>query len=129
MTTRRLKAAALGGALAALLAGCAGPGSQPNGPEQALTFMDRYPAGSVTECPPDAEDIRLDRTNTATPSLGCATSRNIAAMAAYPSDLIGPQPMTQPDWAREERVLSAWRDGQSTQSARGAVGTQSMLGN
>ncbi len=124
----RLKPAALCGALAALLAGCAS-GSTPNGPDQALYPWEIYPPGATAHCPPDAEDIRLDKTNRPAPSFGCATSVNLAAQVAYPSDLAGPQPLTQPDWPREERVLNAWREGQSTQSARGQVGTTSMIGN
>lgn len=112
----RLKSLALAGALLGPLAGCAS-GSIPNGPEQALYPWDRHTPGQVADCPPDAEDIRLNQSNAASGSLGCATARNIAAMVAYPSDLAGPQPLTAPDWGREERVLNAWREGASTQSA------------
>ncbi|WP_018631744.1 CpaD family pilus assembly lipoprotein [Neomegalonema perideroedes] len=126
--SERLKPAALASALALLLAGCVG-GSVPNGPEQALQPWETYPLGATAHCPPDSEDIRLDRTNRPPSSFGCATSVNIAAQVAYPSDLTGPQPMTAPDWAREERVLDDWRKGETTQSARGQTGAPSMIGN
>lgn len=123
----RLKPAALAGALAALLAGCGG--TLPNGPQHAYYPWDAHPPGAKAECPPASEDIRLDRANVMTPSFGCATSQNMAAMVAYPSDLTVAQPLTAPDWAREERVLDSWRKGQATQSARGQTGTTSMIGN
>ncbi|MDD2868841.1 CpaD family pilus assembly lipoprotein [Neomegalonema sp.] len=123
----RLKPAALAGALAALLAGCSG--SVPNGPEQAALPWQVFPPGATTHCPPAAEDMRLNRANTPSPSFGCATSVNMAAQIAYPSDLKGPQPMTAPDWPREERVLGDWREGELTQSSRGQTGTTSMIGN
>jgi pilus assembly protein CpaD len=47
-------------------------------------------------------------------NFGCTTQRNLAAMVANPSDLVQPQPETQPYTMRRTDVMQKYRQGQST---------------
>lgn len=63
-------------------------------------------------------DIADTYSNSALPSLGCAVSVNLAAMIANPSDLVGAQPMDPADLNRRTIVLTKYRNGERTSSAR-----------
>jgi hypothetical protein len=56
--------------------------------------------------------------------LGCVTERNIAAVAAKPSDLVRPRREQPRDAARREAVMSAYRQGGGAR----AHGTGSAIG-
>ncbi len=50
-------------------------------------------------------------------NLGCATQRNLAAMAANPSDLVQPRGETPPIGGRRSVVLEKYRKGEATGTA------------
>lgn len=73
----------------------------------------------VPNCPDMSHwDIADTYSNSALPSLGCAVSMNLAAMIADPSDLVGAQPMDPADLNRRTIVLTKYRNGERTSSAR-----------
>jgi pilus assembly protein CpaD len=47
-------------------------------------------------------------------NFGCATQRNLAAMAEYPSDLVQPQHEAPTYTMRRTKVMEKYRDGEST---------------
>lgn len=65
-----------------------------------------------------SEDLASTMQNTPAPNLGCSTQNNIAAMAADPRDLIGPQPMDPADTQRRLTVLEHYRAGEPTPTER-----------
>lgn len=84
-------------------------------------------------CPDVSQlDMVWTGTNSSLPSLGCAVTANLAAMIADPSDLVGAQPMDPADSGRRSIVMSKYRNGEVTASARapGASGAiSSAVGN
>lgn len=91
------------------------------GPGQSRTVrvaFARYVA-SVANCQDDwSENLASNAANTSYPSFGCAMQTNVAAMAADPRDLLGPQAETPADATRRGKVIEAYRQGQSTAATR-----------
>ncbi len=58
------------------------------------------------------------RTNDPTVAFGCATQANLAAMIAYPSDLLGAQNMDPADVIRRSTVIEKYRAGEVTATER-----------
>lgn len=52
------------------------------------------------------------------PSLGCSVRNNVAAMIADPADLLGQREIGSGDAVRREVILTKFREGESTGSAR-----------
>jgi pilus assembly protein CpaD len=83
----------------------------------------------VPNCPDISHwDFSDTYSNSALPSLGCATAMNLAAMIANPSDLVGDQPMDGADAGRRMIVFTKYRAGEMTSAARnddasGAIST------
>jgi pilus assembly protein CpaD len=81
---------------------------------------------------PDVSHYDMTRTgnNGSLPSFGCATGVNLAAMIANPADLVRAAPMTPGDAGRSTAVMTKYRNGESTASARSADGSvSSAVGN
>jgi pilus assembly protein CpaD len=82
----------------------------------------------VPQCP-DLSVIDIARTtsNTVLPSFGCAVTAGLAAMIAYPEDLLAGREMDPADGGRRAVVLDKYRKGQptATQKSDDASGTVS----
>jgi pilus assembly protein CpaD len=57
-------------------------------------------------------------TNTVLPSFGCAVNSNLAAQIANPGDLVGDHPMDPADMKRRTVVMTKYRAGEPTSTAR-----------
>lgn len=78
----------------------------------------------VPACPDISQfDFSWTGTNSALPSLGCAVAVNLAAQIGDPSDLVGGQPMDPADLSRRTVVLTKYRNGEVTSSARSKDGS------
>lgn len=85
----------------------------------------RYVA-TAPDCPESWNDVRNTVAGEHWAQFGCATANNLAAMVADPRDLVSPRGMDDPDAARRQSVIEAWRRGEPTatertQSERGTV--------
>lgn len=82
-----------------------------------LAFMAYKAIGP--DCPSLATiNLASTRGNDGIPTLGCAHAANLAAMIAYPADLIGSQAMDPADVIRRSTVLDKYRAGQPTATER-----------
>lgn len=76
---------------------------------------------SVPGCPDlSSIDMVWTGTNTALPSFGCAVASNLAAQIADAGDLVGDQPDDPSDIGRRSIIMSKYRNGEATGSAKGA---------
>lgn len=80
--------------------------------------FERYTA-VAPDCREAWPDLTESRAGTNWPQFGCATANNLAAMVGDPRDLVSPRGMTDPDSARRQAVIDAWRSGQPTATRRG----------
>jgi pilus assembly protein CpaD len=101
------------------------PGSA--GPAPVVVGFERYQA-AVPKCNRDWTSVTNTAENGVDPNFGCAVSANMAAMIANPEDIDHPATMTDIDAARREAVLSKYRAGATTSTAKddqanGAVST------
>ncbi len=110
-------------AVLALAQGCAR--------EQKDAFYDpwqEYELGKVYDCGDIQQpDMRHNTQNAATPGFGCSHQSNMAVMIADPSDLVRPRAMTPSDPQARQRVLEAYRTGDSTATAPDARGTTDLI--
>jgi pilus assembly protein CpaD len=92
----------------------------PGQPGLRLAFA-RYTA-SVPACDVMdwSQDLDVTVNNTAYPSFGCATQKNIAAMAADPRDLVEARPMDEASAERRSVKTDKYEKGESPSSARTA---------
>lgn len=72
----------------------------------------------VPRCGQEWTNITLSANNEPQPNFGCATTANMAAQIANPSDLLGPAPVTPADAQRRGVVLGKYRLGESTASEK-----------
>jgi pilus assembly protein CpaD len=89
-------------------------------------FM-RYEAQGP-QCGQSWDNLADVRSNHEYAEFGCAVTANVAAELAAPEDLLHPRPMTPPDAARREQVITKYRTGDTTSTAKdtqanGAVST------
>jgi type IV pilus biogenesis protein CpaD/CtpE len=95
--------------LAAPLAGCANDllaeddKLQPYGASKAHPILVQNGKASVPDCGMWPDNLADTSSNELNPNHGCAVQANIAAMAAYPEDLIGgnrhhPKPLGDTQW-------------------------------
>lgn len=91
---------------------------EPGGGGLRLAFA-RYMA-SVPACDylDWSQDLSVTANNTPYPSFGCATQKNIAAMAADPRDLVEARPMDDASAERRSAKTDKYEKGESTASAR-----------
>jgi pilus assembly protein CpaD len=73
---------------------------------------------NVPRCGQEWTNITLSANNEAQPNFGCATTANMAAQIANPSDLLGPAPVTPADAQRRGVVLDKYRLGEGTASKK-----------
>ena len=73
---------------------------------------------NVPRCGQEWTNIALSANNEAQANFGCATTANMAAQIANPSDLLGPAPVTPADAQRRGVVLGKYRLGESTASEK-----------
>lgn len=73
---------------------------------------------NVPRCGQEWTNITLSANNEPQPNFGCATTANMAAQIANPSDLLGPAPVTPVDAQRRGVVLGKYRLGESTASEK-----------
>ena len=122
-TARRLTALAALAALQACHSGAVAPY-----PIAAYDPWKTYKLGNVYECDKIVvPDIRQNHDQLPTPGFGCAHQSNITLMAANPSDLTVPRPMTPSDPRRTQRIYEAYGEGEDTSTARDAEGTQQLI--
>lgn len=75
----------------------------------------------VAGCPDVANyQIAWTGTNGTLPSFGCAVNSNLAAQIANPGDLVGDHHLDPSDVKRRTVVISKYRNGEATGSARSA---------
>jgi pilus assembly protein CpaD len=88
--------------------------------------FERYEAKGP-QCGRSSKSYTQTTSNRPTENFGCAVTANAAAMIANPADLVHPRTMDEADAARRETVLSKYRNGQVTSSAKDeqAAGTVS----
>ncbi len=101
------------------------------GPAAPLVLSYRTWEAVAPNCP-DVSHFDMTRTgsNSALPSLGCAMGVNLAAMVANPADLVGASAIEPSDAGRRAVVMTRYRNGESTTSARSANGSvSSAVGN
>ena len=79
-------------------------------------FM-RYEAHGP-QCGQSWENLADVRSNREYDEFGCAVTANVAAELAEPEDLLHPRPMTPPDAARRETVITKYRQGDTTSTAK-----------
>jgi pilus assembly protein CpaD len=70
------------------------------------------------DCGHNFKDFTSSRDNGVNNNFGCATTANIAAMIANPADLLSPRQTDPADATRRETVLSKYRQGVATSSAK-----------
>jgi pilus assembly protein CpaD len=108
--------------LGAPAAGVRVVGFEPTGPEDnaiRVGFL-RYEAQPL-KCGQNWENLTATRDNKAYENFGCALAANLAAQVANPEDLIRPRDMTTADVGRRGEVLSKYRKGELTTSAKDNV--------
>lgn len=123
-TQAKLRAAAVLSAMA-VLAGCT-----PHFAEKD-TYYDpwqKYELGQVYQCNDGGKvDQRMNGANAATPGFGCAHQSNLALIVSDPQDLVRARDMTPADQEVRQRVLQAYRAGESTSVAPDAEGAQALV--
>jgi pilus assembly protein CpaD len=102
-------------------------GPRPHAP--IVVGFTRYDAKGP-DCAHRWNNLTRSMDNRPSENFGCATTANIAAMIANPADLIAPRPSDPADAARRGYVLSKYRQGQVTSTAKDdqASGTISSVG-
>ena len=65
-------------------------------------------------------DLSDVSSNNEMPSLGCAVRKNMAAMIADPTDLLGKRPLGPGDAARRDVIMAKFREGVPTGATRSA---------
>lgn len=73
---------------------------------------------TVPNCGREWTNIAHSRTNEVQANFGCATTANMAAQIANPSDLLRPATMGPPDARRRDVVLDKYRKGEVTAAAK-----------
>ena len=84
-----------------------------------LLSFTRYQA-VAPDCPEGWGDLTTAPPERHWPTFGCVTATNLAAMVADPRDLEAPRTFGDPDTARRQAVLEAYREAQPTGARRGA---------
>jgi pilus assembly protein CpaD len=79
--------------------------------------FERYEARGP-QCGRHSKSFTRTNSNQPTENFGCAVTANAAAMIANPADLVHPRAMDEADAARRETVLSKYRAGEVTSSAK-----------
>ena len=79
--------------------------------------FERYHA-EIPKCGRNWTSLTHTINNEVDPNFGCANSANIAALVANPEDLDHPATMGASDVARREQVLTKYRSGATTSSAK-----------
>jgi pilus biogenesis lipoprotein CpaD len=72
-------------------------------------------------CPGWTQPLDYNFANATDPNVGCAMWHNAAVMAADPADLVAPQPLASEDPNVMQRVDSAYRQGNATESHKNAI--------
>ena len=70
------------------------------------------------QCGQSWENLADVRQNREYDEFGCAVTANVAAELASPEDLLHPRAMTPPDAARRETVITKYRQGDTTSTAK-----------
>ena len=111
-----------------MLSACSGAFDAPQPPQAAHDPWETFKLGTVYDCDQIATpDIRINPQNLPTPDFGCAHQSNITLSVANPEDLHTPRALTPGDPIRSQRVLDAYRAGESTATVAPVRGTQELI--
>ncbi len=112
----------------AMLSACGSVYNAPQPPQSAHDPWETFKLGTVYDCDQiAAPDIRHNPQNLPTPDFGCAHQSNITLMVANPEDIHTPRALTPSDPIRSQRILDAYRAGESTATNVSAQGTQALI--
>lgn len=118
-----VKAAALA-SMVVLLAACQGDGPDMDDyATPSVAHYERHPiivtqtGAHVKECGAWPEDMTDVANNEPYENFGCFQQQNIAAMVAYPQDLVKPRTQTPPDEMRRMQAIDKYRAGEQIGSA------------
>lgn len=110
-----------------LLAGCQTDDAELDGDfAQPVAHYERHPiivtktGAHAKKCGAWPEDLSKMDQNEPYENFGCSQQNNIAAMVAYPPDLVKPRTQTQPDAMRRIKAIDNYRAGEQIGSAQEA---------
>ena len=111
-------------AIALIAAGCKSTEPDIDDFYTPTTHYERHPivvtksGAHVNECGEWPEDLGETKQNDNYENFGCAQQNNIAAMVAYPRDLVRPRTESPSDPMRRSKIFDNYREGEATAAQR-----------